>query len=77
MTSPPSTQEDTGPIRNVCENCGSGIWIHATPEKTKAALTRVVLGSPRMSFFPSAGTPVDIYICENCYNVRLFAIPIQ
>lgn len=30
-----------------------------------------------LSFNPGAGTPVDIYVCENCGKLRLFAIEKQ
>jgi hypothetical protein len=62
--------------KNPCENCGSTTFTHATPSGHKGALTRVIVDSPdgRFKFVADAGTPVDIYACENCGMLRLFAI---
>ncbi len=57
-----------------CGNCGSKAFVEATPGDGKGALTRVHTGGDRLKFQADAGTPVDIYVCEQCGMLRLFAI---
>ena len=65
-------------IRNPCENCGASNFTHVTPEGHKGALTRsVVQHGQQLQFVSNAGTPVDIYACEECGMIRLFAVKIQ
>ncbi len=63
------------PVQRACENCGSTAWSHVTPTDRKAALTRVIVGSNgTLTFSPTAGTPVEIYACDGCGLIRLFAV---
>ena len=63
------------PVQRACENCGSTAWSYVTPTDRKVALTRVVVGpSGNLNFNPSAGTPVELYACDGCGLIRLFAI---
>ncbi len=65
----------THPIKRACENCGSTAWSHVTPTDRKAALTRVVVGpTGNLTFSPNAGTPVELYACDGCGLLRLFAV---
>ena len=66
------------PIRSACENCGSSKWIHVTSRADqKQALMRVRI-SPVRQQSPDhdalAGTAVDVYACDACGLLRLFAV---
>ena len=70
-----ATVASTHPIKRACENCGSTAWSHVTPTDRKGALTRVIVNAMGvLNFNPSAGTPVEIYACDGCGLLRLFAV---
>ncbi len=63
-----------GEIREPCENCGGTEWAHGTPGNRKGAIIRVDIDSAGLHFSPTSGTPVNVYICEVCGMIRLFAV---
>ena len=66
------------PIRSACENCGSSAWTHVTGRADhKQALMRVRISPVREQTADHdalAGTPVDVYACDACGLLRLFAL---
>jgi len=65
-------QGRTGPIRNVCENCGGGQWSHVTPGDQKVAFVTSITTPHGRLIDSDKGTAFDMYVCEGCDNVRLF-----
>ena len=61
-------------IRRPCENCGASSWVHATPGSEKRLLSVVNTGKAPPGVDPAAGTPVEVFICEMCTMIRLFAV---
>ena len=65
----------THPIKNVCENCGGTSFAYVTPNTQKEALVRVQIHpGQRLEFNAKTGLPVNVYICDDCGCLRLFAL---
>jgi len=63
-------------IQKPCTNCGGTSYeAPLSPPRSAALMTcsRPDGGPSRIVFFPNLGTPVDLYVCNGCGEIRLFA----
>ena len=68
----------SGTPRSNCANCGTTNYtiVFAEDRERRAALIRadVPNDGSAIQYLSTAGTPVQIYVCNNCGEIRLFAI---
>lgn len=58
-----------------CINCGSALgFINGTPGADKRAVTQATKSGGQWNFQPSTGTLCDLYVCQGCGFIQLFAM---